>query len=160
VSDIPQWRLEVLTPERMTDFIIMTEELHALSHLEHLPYDLRAATQLGRNCINDDRYFCQLAYINDTCIGCMAGYLTGLVFSAEHIGVEEGIYVREGTPQRAAIAAEMLKRFVRFCKDAGCADVRTGVISNIDNYAVDIFYRRNGFKRIGTIYSLRNPGGK
>lgn len=146
--------------DSMSDFIIMTGELHDLSHLEHLPYDLPAAYRLGIDCINNDRYFCQLAYIGDKCVGCMAGYMTKLVFSREHIGVEEGIYVREGTPQRAAIAAEMLKRFVRFCRDAGCADVRTGVISNIDNYAVDIFYRRNGFKRIGTIYSLRNPGGK
>lgn len=153
------WRLEVLSENRLDAFVSICEELWSRGSQVHLPFDKMITRDLGMRCIHTPNYFCQMA-INeyDEVIGCMAGYVTPLIFSKGVIGNEEGLYVREGVPERAGIAAEMLRRFVRFCQDAGAMDVRTGVISNIDNYAADIFYRRNGFKRIGTIYSLRNPG--
>jgi hypothetical protein len=155
------WTLEVLSLARIDAFISICEELWSQGAQVHLSFDHDVTRQLGLRCINDPAFFCQMAIgENDVVIGCMAGYVSPLVFSRSIIGNEEGLYVRSGVPDRAAIAAEMLRRFVRFCKDAGAVDVRTGVISNIDNYAADVFYRRNGFKRIGTIYSLRNPGGK
>jgi GNAT superfamily N-acetyltransferase len=154
------WHLEVITQRRIQAFIDICEELWLQGSQVHLEFDRDVTRDLGFRCINNAFYFCQLAVDeNDVVVGCMAGYVTKLIFSRNVIGNEEGLYVRSGVPDRAAIAAEMLRRFVRFCKDAGAVDVRTGVISNIDNYAADVFYRRNGFKRIGTIYSLRNPGG-
>lgn len=155
------WKLEVLQDNRLNDFVIICHDLWAEGQLDHLGFDRDTCWLLGWRCINDNKYFCQMAIDdNDKVVGCMVGYVTQLVFSNKSIGVEEGLFVYEGTPDRAAIAAEMLRRFVRFCKDAGVADVRTGVISNIDNYAADVFYRRNKFRRIGTIYSLRDPGEK
>jgi hypothetical protein len=153
------WRLEVLTEERLDEFVLICEELLMLGEQRHLLFDKCATYALGRRCINDPAYFCQMAIDEDgIVVGCMAGYVTKLIFSSSYIGVEEGLYVRDGTLHRAAIAAEMLRRFVRFSLDCGAVDVRTGVISNIDNYAADVFYRRNGFKRIGTIYAMRKTG--
>lgn len=153
------WRLEVLSTKTLDNFVSACEELWLLSSIQHLKFDHHVTRMLGMKFIREPTFFCQVALDdNEIMLGFMAGYVTGLMFSNQHIGIEEGLYVREGVNERAGIAAEMLKRFVRFCKDCGCVDVRTGVISNIDNYAVDVFYRRNGFKRAGTIYSLRKPG--
>jgi hypothetical protein len=153
------WYIEPLTEHKLDDFIEICKELLYAGEQQHLGFDDEVTRILGMNCIHQPTYFCQMAYLgNGRLVGCMAGYVTKLIFSNQHIGNEEGLYVREGTPERAAIAAEMLRRFVRFCMDCGAIDVRTGVISNIDNYAADVFYRRNGFKRIGTIYALRNTG--
>lgn len=155
------WRIEPLTVQRLDGFVAICEELWQAGEQVHLSFDTDITRALGLRCITDPTFFCQMAMDErDVIVGCMAGYVTQLVFSRSVIGNEEGLYVREGTKDRAAIAAEMLRRFVRFCKDAGAIDVRTGVISNIENYAADVFYRRNGFKRIGTIYALRNAGDR
>jgi GNAT superfamily N-acetyltransferase len=154
------WHIEVMSLARMSDFISIGEELWSLGEQTHLGFDRETTERLGLRCLNDPKMFCQLAVVDDEVIGGMIGYVTRMLFSNTIIGNEEGLYVRSGIHDRAAIAAEMLRRFVRFCKDAGATDVRTGVISNIDNYAADVFYRRNGFKRIGTIYALRKPGGR
>lgn len=154
------WTLAPLGPEHMLDFIRICHELWSQSDvLPHLGFDMASTRALGERCLNMPNYLCQMAFVDGHNIGCMVGYVTPLVFSNKIIGVEEGLYVRQGTQDRAAIAAEMLRRFVRFCEDAGAVDVRTGVINGAENYAADVFYRRNKFKRIGTIYALKQPLG-
>jgi GNAT superfamily N-acetyltransferase len=150
--------IEVITEQRLEGFISICRELWSQGAQVHLEFNDDVARQLGMRFINDPTYFCQLAVEDDRVVGVMGGYVTKLIFSHDVIGNEEGLYVRNSVQGKAGIAAEMLRRFVRFCRDAGAVDVRTGVISSIDNYAADVFYRRNGFKRIGTIYALRNTG--
>lgn len=154
--------IEAMTIHHMEQFLDICRELWSMSDvLPHLGFDVLSTTRLGMRCLNDPACFCQMAFDDaGVNVGCMVGYVTPLVFSNKIIGVEEGLYVRDGTPSRAGIAAEMLRRFVRFCEDAGAVDVRTGVINGAENYAADVFYRRNKFRRIGTIYALKQPLGE
>lgn len=155
------WVIEPLTLEGIPIFVELCHEFSTYTGtLSHLGFDSYEVAMLGEAMVTQPTHFCQLAFDADgKPVGFMAGYITKLIFSKNYIGNEEGLYVREGVKERTAMASEMLRRFVRFCSDAQCVDVRTGVISNIDNYAVDVFYRRNKFKRIGMIYAMRNPLG-
>lgn len=146
--------------DNMYGLVNMCMELHAQTHLAHLPVDKTSLVRMAHMCMADMTWFGRLVWDQerDEAVGAMVGYVSPLIFSTASIGVEEGLYVRQDVENRAMYAATMLKDFVRWAYSRGASDVRTGVISNIDNYAVDVFYRRNGFKRIGTIYSLKHPG--
>lgn len=149
------WTIELLSEERLDGFIDIAEELYTRSAFSHFMFDRDVVRRTAMQFILNPSWLCQVAIVDGKVIGSLGGYIVPTMFSRELVGVEEGLYVREGTEQRAAIASEMMKRFIRFCLDRNCADVRVGSLAGVDNYAVDVFYRRMGFKRVGNLYSLK-----
>lgn len=151
-------QVEPLSLLTKAEFVDICRQIHEESDLSHLPFIRSKVESLASMCISNPDWFARVAIYDGEVVGAMCGYVTTLLYSHATMGVEEGIYVRHNVDMRGKIAKELLRQFVEWCRSKGVADIRTGVISNIDNYAADVFYRRNGFKRLGTIYSLKNPG--
>lgn len=150
------WSIELLTEERLDEFVSIARELFDRSAMHHFGFDPAIVRHTGQRFIIDPSWLCQLAFIDGQCVGSLGGYIVPTLFSTAKVGIEEGLYVREGVLSRAAIAANMMRRFVKFCMDRGCVDVRVGTIAEVESYAIDVFYRRIGFRRIGSVYSLKN----
>jgi hypothetical protein len=85
--------------------------------------------------------------------GFVGGHVTPFFFSPKLMGVEDGWYVRAGTPGRTKIAVRLMRGFVAWCLDErGALLVQTGDIAAINSLAVDAIYKHMGFTRFGTIY--------
>jgi len=149
-----------LRVEHIPALIRIIEAQHAASGLHHLGFSHTKVEFTLCRAIAEPDLWCEVVLHDDVPRGLMAGHVTSMLFSHERIGIEELLVVEEGTPRRTAYAKQLVNDFVAWCYDMQVVDIRTGVISNIDNLALDQFYRICGFKRIGTVYSLRDPGGK
>lgn len=85
--------------------------------------------------------------------GFVGGHVTPFFFSPTLMGVEDGWYVRDGTPGRTKIAVALMRGFVAWCLDERRAIlVQTGDVAAINSLAVDAIYKHMGFTRFGTIY--------
>jgi ribosomal protein S18 acetylase RimI-like enzyme len=106
-------------------------------------------------CIDDVNYYFRMARDDTGYVGAVCGSVAPFFFSPSLMGVEDAWYVREGTPNRAAIAMRLMRGFVDWClDDKGAVLVQTGDIASIDTLAVDTLYRRMGFTRFGTVYKF------
>ena len=151
--------VETITLATKPQFIDICMLIHSQSELQHLPISRDKVDLLADRCMYNTQWFGRVAVDDGAVVGAMCGYVQPLIYSDVMLGVEEGIYVMPHAVNRGKIAKSLLLEFVAWCRGHGVADIRTGVISNIDNLAADVLYRYNGFKRIGTIYALKEPGG-
>lgn len=149
-----------LTAEDIPQVVPLVWLLHNEAKLWHLGWSHTKVEMTCAMAISDSDKFCHVAVEDGSVVGVMAGMVQPLLFSHDRIGVEELLFVLPTVKGRARVASRLVRQFVSWCRSFGVVDVRTGVISNIDNMAVDTFYRGQGFKRIGTIYALREPGGE
>ncbi len=147
-----------VTPDTVSGFVRVAEQIYSESALHHIAFSTDRIEQFARMAMVNPFWFIRVVVVDDQVRGAMCGYLTRLFYSDRMIGVEEGIYVDPDLPFKTKYAGDLVKQFVEWCEDNGAVDVRTGVVSGINDYAADVFYRRNGFKRIGSIYALKNKG--
>ena len=119
-----------------------------------MPFDAQWAENMARSCMHMPQYFGRLAVLDNGIVcGIVIGSTCHMLFSPQIIGVEETIYVREGTPFRASIAKQLLGAMVTWAfTERNAAFVRAGETSEICPVAVDTFFRSQGFKRAGTLY--------
>jgi len=89
-------------------------------------------------------------------VGGVFGHVDAFFCSPKLLGIEDGWYVREGTPSRAKVAMTLMRNFVDWCLDErGAVLVQTGDVAAIHSHAVDTLYRHMGFTRFGTIYKFQ-----
>ena len=117
-------------------------------------FDARWTEGIARTCMNLPNYFCHMAVLDDgTVCGFIVGSTCHMLFSPQVMGVEETIYVRQGTPFRTSIAKQLLTAMVHWAfVDRHASFIRAGETSEICPKAVDAFFRSQGFKRAGTLY--------
>ncbi len=147
-----------LSPETKAGFLVLAQRMYAEARLHHIGYNSTRVEQFATMAMDSPFWFLRVAVMDGVVRGAMCGYLTKIIYSDAVLGVEEGIYVDHDLPDRGKVAKGLLQEFIDWCRDNHVVDVRTSVTSGIDNYAADVFYRRNGFMRIGTIYALKQPG--
>lgn len=88
-------------------------------------------------------------------VGFIAGSVGPMLFAPDLVAVEETVYVRPDTAKRASVANQLMDGLKAWAfKDKGAAFIRGGETSGMEPRAVDFFFRRNGYKRSGTIYEL------
>jgi hypothetical protein len=104
--------------------------------------------------ITQDRtWHAEMSLVDGVHTGLMLGRVQPFSFSPRLFGDEVLWYVRQGSPNRTKVAAELMQRFVNWAIDErGAVRVQTGDIANIDTLAVDALYRHLGFTRYGTIF--------
>lgn len=142
-----------VTENNLSAFLDLGEELMGLSSYKQA-FDRKWAAQVARDCITNPRYFARLALLptGKPC-GLVVGSVSQMLFSPQIMAVEETIYVREGTPFRAAVAKQLLWALTKWAfvsKEA--AFIRAGETSGIRPAAVDAFFKHCGFHKSGTLY--------
>lgn len=107
-------------------------------------------------CHDPNGYMCMAVDDDGVYVGAVCGRVYPFMFSPRLQGIEDGWYVRAGTPKRASIAMKLMRGFVSWCLDEKNAVlVQTGDVAAIDSHAVDVLYRHMGFKRFGTVYMFQ-----
>ena len=147
-------QIERLSRDNIADACGLARELHGLGTfgVEGPQFDWNynyGALELAMQ--SPDR-FCVLLANCDGYVGAVFGCVTAFLFSPSVYGVEEGWYVREGTPRRAAVASSLMRAFMEWCYGRGAVYVQCGDIAAINTVGVDALYRRLGFHRFGTLY--------
>jgi hypothetical protein len=109
----------------------------------------------------DKTWHAEMSLIDGVHTGLMLGRVQPFSFSPRLFGDEVLWYVRQGSPNRTKLAAELMQRFVNWAIDErGAVRVQTGDIANIDTLAVDALYRHLGFTRYGTIFKYERERGQ
>lgn len=150
---------EMLSEQNLSYGVAIAKELHSLGKFNELgpPFDWDFAYRCFANVCRDPDSYMRLAVGDDGIyVGAVCGHVYPFMFNPRVQGIEDGWYVREGTPKRAAVAMNLMRGFVDWCLDEkGALLVQTGDIAAIHSHAVDVLYRHMGFKRFGTIYMFQ-----
>ncbi len=107
-----------------------------------------------RHALADKDHYIRMAWDDDDkpC-GFVAGHLTPFFFSPRLMAVEDGWFVRAGTPSRAKIAMRLMQGMMQWAiDDRQAVLLQTGDIASIDTVAVWALYNKLGFTRFGAIY--------
>ena len=106
-----------------------------------------------RYAMDDPMRYLRFAVDDDgTFTGGVFGHVASFFCSPKLMGIEDGWYVREGTPYRARVAMTLMRGFVDWALDEkGALLVQSGDVAAINSHAVDTLYRHMGFTRFGTI---------
>jgi hypothetical protein len=146
----------MLSMENLPYGVAIARELHGLGTFgaNGPAFDWDFALRTFAGICNSPFGYMRMAVDDDgVYVGAICGRVYPFVFSPRLQGIEDGLYVREGTPKRASIAINLVRGFVDWCLDEkGALIVQTGDIASINSHAVDVLYRHIGFKRFGTIY--------
>lgn len=149
-------RIERLSNDNIGHACGLARELHSLGTfgIEGPPFDWDYNFGALKLAMERPEKFCVLLANCDGYVGAVFGAVTTFLFSPSLYGVEEGWYVREGTPRRAAIASALMRTFTDWCyePERNAVYVLAGDIAAINTVGVDALYRRLGFKRFGTHY--------
>ena len=92
---------------------------------------------------------------NHEYVGGVVGHLDSFMFSPQLMGLEDALYVKSGTPNRAKVAKMLMKGFTDWAFSNGAVLVQTGDIAAIDSHAVYRFYMQMGFEKFGVVYQKR-----
>jgi len=140
----------------------IAKELHAIGVFGREGPEFDWAYSLGAftDIIDDPRFYARYAVDDDGLyVGAVVGHVEPFWFAPKLMAIEDGWYVREGTPSRAKIAMKLMRGFIDWAyghKD--CWLVQTGDIAAANSYAVDTLYRHMGFTRFGTMYRYMRDG--
>jgi len=142
-----------VSEDNLEALLDLTQELVALSSYS-ITFDRDWTRAIARGGMRASHMFGRMARLdNGTYVGMIIGSATPMMLTPQRIGVEETIYVREGTPFRASIAKQLLTALeVWAFGEMQVAFLRAGETSEICPKAVDAFFRGCGFKRAGSIY--------
>lgn len=147
-------QIEQLSHDNISHACGLARELHSLGTFgvegPRFDWDYNFGA-LARALERPDK-FCVLLANCDGYVGAVFGAVTTFLFNPAIYGVEEGWYVREGTPRRAYIASALMRTFTDWCYERDAVYVLCGDIAAINTIGVDALYRRLGFKRFGTLY--------
>ena len=102
-----------------------------------------------------NRYLCFAINDDDIFVGGVFGHLECFFCSPKLMAIEDGWYVRAGTPERAKTAMHLMNGFVQWAYANNALLVQSGDIADINSYAVDTLYRHMGFTRFGSIYKYQ-----
>lgn len=97
-------------------------------------------------------FYIRLANVDGHYVGGVCGHLEPFLFAPVLMGIEDAWYVREGTPDRAKIAKQLMQGFVDWCYFRDAIMVQSGDVAGINTIGVDALYKRLGFERFGSIY--------
>ena len=148
--------IEPINENNVAHCVRLCQELHELGSFNSLgiafEWDFTLYTLVGY--MRDPNYYARCATDDDgNYVGLVGGKLVNFHFSPKLMGIEDGWYVREGTPGRTKIAVRLMRGFVAWCLDErGALLVQTGDIAAINSLVVDALYKHLGFQRFGTIY--------
>jgi hypothetical protein len=149
----------MLSMENLPYGVAIARELHSLGTFgQNGPaFDWDFAFLRFRNVCADPHGYMRMAVADDgVYVGAICGHVYPFMFSPRLQGIEDGLYVREGTPKRASIAMNLVRGFIDWCLDEkGALLVQTGDIAAINSHAVDTLYRHMGFTRFGTVYKFQ-----
>jgi GNAT superfamily N-acetyltransferase len=147
-------KIELLTKDNIAHACELARELHSLGTFgrEGPPFDWNYNFGALLRAMADPNRFHVLLAHDDGYVGAVFGCVTAFLFNPSVYGVEEGWYVREGTPRRAAIASVLMREFMKWCYGRGAVYVQCGDVAAINTIGVDALYRRLGFHRFGTLY--------
>ena len=135
--------------------VSLAEELHRLGSLRDIAFDRDHMMKNAITMIDNPGWHCCLAKDDsDYYCGIVTGYITPFLFSPKLMAVESCWYVKEKTSSRTKLAVQLMRGFVQWAKDHNVVKIQTGDIAGINALAVDNLYRRIGFTRAGTIYSM------
>lgn len=150
---------ELLSKENLAYAVGLAKELHDIGVYGQLgpPCDWDHTYRVFDGVLhNPNGYMCMARNDAGVYVGIVGGHVYPFMFSPKLQGMEDGWYVREGTPKRASIAMRLMHGFVDWCIDEkGAVMVQTGDIASISSHAVDTLYRHMGFKRFGTLYMFQ-----
>ena len=134
-------------------FTDIVKELVGLSSYK-AKFDRNFVYSMAHKGMFATNYYLRLAQLSDeTHCGLVIGSVTTLLFAQEKMGVEETIYVKEGTPFRASIAKALLAGMEDWMFNThNVSFIRAGETSDISPVAVDAFFRSQGYKHAGTLY--------
>ena len=106
-------------------------------------------------------YYIRMAWDdNEVPCGFVAGHLTPFFFSPKLMAVEDGWFVRAGTPSRAKIAMQLMRGMMHWAiEEKQAVLLQTGDIASIDTVAVWALYNKLGFTRFGAIYKYAKGQG-
>ena len=133
----------------------LARELHALSvFAQHGPeFDWSYYTAVLTHGMESPNYFILLARLDGAYVGAVWGKVENFYFSPKRLGLEEAWYVRENTPNRAAIGKQLMQAFVDWCiNEQDAVMVQSGDIAGINPSRVDALYRHMGFTRFGVLF--------
>lgn len=151
-------KYEMLSRNNLPYAVAIAKELHALGAHNVIgpPFDWDYAYRTFTYVCDSPNNYMQLAVDDDgVYVGAVCGHVDQFMFSPRYFGSEDGWYVREGTPKRAAVAVRLMRGFIDWCDSKHVLYVQTGDIADIHSHAVDTLYRHMGFKRFGTMYRFQ-----
>jgi hypothetical protein len=147
-------QIERLSNDNIAHACGLARELHGVAAfgVEGPPFDWDHNFGALRLALEQPEKFCVLLAHGDEYVGALFGCVTSFLFSPRVYGVEEGWYVREGTPSRARVASSLMYNFVTWCYNKDAVYILCGDIAANNPVGVDALYRRLGFKRFGMLY--------
>jgi hypothetical protein len=152
-------QIEPIDEHNVAHCVRLCQELHALGSFGQMGVEFVWDYTLWSLCnyMRDPKYYARCAVDDEgNYVGLVGGRLVTFHFSPKLMGIEDGWYVREGTPGRTKIAVRLMRGFVAWCLDEhGAILVQTGDIAAINSLAVDALYKHLGFTRFGTIYKYQ-----
>lgn len=117
------------------------------------PPDPQWIMQNVRRMCDNYYFFGRLALVDGEPVGLIVGSIQFMLFANKKFGVEETVYVRDGTKFRASIAKQLLKALEHWAFTVHNAEfIRAGETSEIAPKAVDAFFRGQGYRKNGTLY--------
>lgn len=125
--------------------------MHAESVYRVHPFSEDRLRFLAHQCLTRDDYICFVAERNDEIVGLMVG-ITGVNFFADTTyAADLALYV---VPEHrgSTAAVRLIIEFSKWAQDIGCAEMRCGVTTGINDEVGGKLYKRFGFEFGGTLY--------
>jgi hypothetical protein len=147
-----------MVPGNVPYCVALARELHSLGVFgrQGPEFDWDFCTQQFTRVANNKQCYARFAVSdNNEYVGGVMGHLDCFMFSPQLMGLEDALYVKQTTPNRAAVGAMLLRGFCDWCFSNGAVLVQTGDIAAIDSHAVYRFYMHNGFEKFGVVYQKR-----
>jgi ribosomal protein S18 acetylase RimI-like enzyme len=135
----------------------LAREMHGLSTfgMDGPVFDWEFCRSTMARTMQSPNHYFMLARNGDGYVGAVVGHVETHFFSPKIMGIEEAWFVRENTPNRAAVGMKLMRGFVDWCMNEKHAlSVQSGDIASIQSLGVDALYRRMGFARLGVIYKF------
>lgn len=124
-------------------------QLHKESSYDHVTFNPEKAAATCKLLI--EHGFMVVAEIDGEIVGGMMGDTTAMWYTDDLIGIDYSLYV-DPAHRNGLIAARLVVKFIEWCKEMGCKQIRPGVGTGI--CGVGRLYEHMGFKMVGNQYCM------
>lgn len=146
--------IKVATLDDLDAFMALGRQMHAESRYCDLPFSAYKLAHVFAGLVAGVDGIVLMAMRDGLPVGFLMGEVRELWFSDARTAYEYGIFVQP-EHRGSMCAAQMVKHFGRWALEHGAVIVDLGISTEVTEERTGKFYERLGFKRAGSLFSMR-----